>query len=174
MTITAAQKNILDPFTEETLNCLKEMVGTESRPGEAFEDELDKFRFKGYAVAADVKGRGEGSILIHFYPETALKVGNDLLKKMSGGDMPPKGEIDDEIEDALAEWGNTVIGLATRKIASEFDPDVHFEPPYFVRNTEDMSNILENVQEIITIPVHTEEAGRFFFNYLLHNKTGAS
>lgn len=173
MTVNATQKNILDPFTQETLHCLREMVGTESEPGDAFEDELESFRFKGYAVAADVKGKGQGSILIHFYPETALKIGNDLLKKMSGGDVEPKGEIDSDIEDALAEWGNTVIGLATRAIETSYDPDVHFEPPYFVRNTQDMDHLLENVQEIITIPVHTEQAGRFFFNYLLHNKTGA-
>lgn len=173
MTVTTAQKSILDPFTDETLNCLKEMVGTDSHTGEAFEDEKDKFRFKGYAVAADVQGKGEGTILIHFYPETVLKIGNDLLKKMSGGDMPPKGEIDADIEDALAEWGNTVIGLATREIEKNYDPNIKFDPPYFVRNTEDMDNLLVKVQEIITVPVHTEEAGRFFFNYLLHNKTGA-
>lgn len=174
MTITAVQKSILDPFTEETLHCLQEMVGTDSHPGEAFEDELEKFRFKGYAVAADVDGeRGKGTILIHFYPETALKIGNDLLKKMSGGDVPPKGDIDQDIEDALAEWGNTVVGLATRSVADN-DPNVQFEPPYFVRNTEDMDNLLEDVQEVITIPVHTDQAGRFYFNYLLHNKTGAA
>ena len=37
MTINATQKTILDPFTDETLNCLKEMVGTDSHPGDAFE-----------------------------------------------------------------------------------------------------------------------------------------
>lgn len=174
MTVTSVQKSILEPFTKETLHCLKEMVGTNSEPGEAFEDDVNEFRFKGYAVAADVQGRGKGTILIHFYPETALKVGNDLLNKMSGGDVSPKLEIDDEIEDALAEWGNTVIGLATRAVEKEYDPDVNFKPPYFVRNTQDMDNLIKDVQEVITIPVHTEQAGRFFFNYLLHNKTGAT
>jgi hypothetical protein len=36
----------------------------------------------------------------------------------------------------------------------------------------DMNALMTNVVEIISIPIHIPDAGRFYFNYLLHTKTG--
>jgi hypothetical protein len=32
---------------------------------------------------------------------------------------------------------------------------------------------MNDVVEIVSVPIHTEQAGRFYFNYLLHSKTAA-
>jgi CheY-specific phosphatase CheX len=171
MSLNELQVRILEPFATETVKSLKKLAQLDAQAGIGFEDEVDKFRFKGYAIATEVSGSIPGKVLLHLYPETALELGNRVLASMLG--EPSQEEaLTDDLQDALAEWGNTLIGLATRTL-EESDLGVRFTPPFFVRDTEQMNDLMREVTEIVSVPIHTEGAGRFYFNYLLHSKTGA-
>lgn len=165
MELTDLQKQILTPFIAEMVRALESMAGLIANSGEAFQDKVEEFRFKGYAVAARTHGNIEGVVLLHNYVETALAIGNGLRSKML--DLTDnKNEIDDEMQGALAEWGNTVIGRATRSLEA-MKLGIVFEPPFFILNTKDMDFMMSGVREIVSIPIHIEEVGRFYFNYLL-------
>ena len=172
MNLNELQGRILAPFAAETIRSLKQLAQIQANAGDGFEDEVEKFRFKGYAIATEVSGAIPGKVLLHLYPETALEVGNRVLTSMMG-EPSAQEALNDDVQDALAEWGNTLIGLATRAL-EESDLGVTFTPPFFVRDTEQMNDLMRGVTEIVSIPIHTEGAGRFYFNYLLHSKTGAA
>lgn len=169
MELSTIQSRILGPFAEETISCLKSMAGLESRAGDGFPDELNKFRFKGYAVAAETFGLIEGKVLMHHYIETALAIGNRVRANVLG-DETEATQMDEAVGEALAEFGNTAIGLAMRKL-TQANLGIKFKPPYFINSTDDMQPLLTGVREIISIPIHVENVGRFYFNYLLHSKT---
>jgi CheY-specific phosphatase CheX len=169
MSLSDLQTRILHPFVEETVLSLKTMAHMGSKGGDGFQDEVSSFRFKGYAIATQVSGPLSGVVLLHLYPETALAIGNRVVGSMLGvaSDEPA---LTPELEEALAEWGNTLIGRATREL-EEAHFGIKFTPPFFVRDTEHMGQLMAGVNEIVSIPVHTDDAGRFYFNYLLHAKT---
>lgn len=171
MSLNNLQDQILRPFVDETVEALQHMAEIKAWGGDGFEDDVEKFRFKGYGIATKVTGsRLSGVVLLHLYPETALEIGNRVVSRMLGAECnEPK--LNEELEGALAEWGNTLIGLATRGL-EEANLGVTFTPPFFVTNTEHMAELMDKVVEIVSVPVHTAEAGRFYFNYLLHEKTG--
>lgn len=163
------QISIISPLIDEVTRSLKTMANLEASPGEPFQDQVENFRFKGYAVASNTHGNIEGVVLLHNYVETALAIGNQLRLKMLG-DSDKQDEINDEMQGALAEWGNTLIGLATQNFAKK-NLDIRFDPPYFILDTETMSPLLEGVQDIISIPINIEEEGRFYLNYLLRSSS---
>ncbi len=167
--LTELQHQILTPFVDETIETLASMAGLNAHAGEGFPDDVEKFRFKGYAVVAETSGVIEGVILMHHYVETALGVGNRVLTNLLGEESNAM-EMNDEVGEALAEFGNTAIGLAMDKLAKT-DLGIKFKPPYFISNTTAMDDIIKDVKEIISIPIHVDEVGRFYFNYLLHNPT---
>ena len=165
MIATEIHTNILKPFIDETINSLEEMAHLKAHAGEAFTDNVEDFRFKGYAIAAKTHGNLEMVILLHNYVETALAIGNRLrFNILNEADELP--EINEEMQSALAEWGNTAIGNATQCLETQ-RLGISFEPPYFILNTENMETLLENVQEIISVPVHIDDVGRFYFNLLM-------
>ena len=166
MELTDVQLEILQPFIDEMKESLDAMADLKAEAGEAFQDKVEDFRFKGYAIASKTHGKVEGVILMHHYIETAISIGNKVRLKVLG-DNEESNEINEDMQDALAEWGNTVVGRATKSF-SEKDLGLRFDPPYFILNTEDMGTVLENVQKIISIPIHIEDVGRFYFNYLLY------
>lgn len=170
MELNSLQHKILTPFVDETIKCLATMANLKATAGAGFPDELSKFRFKGYAVVAETSGLLEGVILMHHYIETALGIGNKVRANLLGADDAAT-EMNEDVGEALAEFGNTAIGLAMRHLAAE-NLGIKFKPPYFINRTDDMTSLLGGVQEIISIPIHVEGVGRFFFNYLLHTKTG--
>lgn len=170
MSINAQQMKVLTPFVSETVKTLEIMAGLSSTAGLGTEDEIESFHFKGFAVAIHTTGSLEGTILIHMYIESALLVGNRVREKMLG-ETEETTEITDNIVEALEEWGNTLIGHATA-ILETYNLGIKFEPPYFIHSTEKIGPIMEKVQEIISIPIRIDEDNRFYFNYLLHNKTG--
>jgi len=172
MNLNELQGRILAPFAAETIRSLKQLAQLEAQAGEGFEDDVSKFRFKGYAIATEVSGTIPGKVLLHLYPETALELGNRVLASVLG-EVSQEEHLTEDVQDALAEWGNTLIGLATRTL-EESDLGVHFTPPFFIRDTEQMNDLMQSVEEIVSVPIHTEGAGRFYFNYLLHSKTGAA
>lgn len=170
MELNTIQSKILRPFVDQTIACLETMAGLKSHAGDGFPDELSKFRFKGYAVAAETFGLIEGKILMHHYIETALAIGNRVRANVLGEDTEAT-EMTEDVGEALAEFGNTAIGLAMREL-TQANLGIKFKPPYFVNSTVDMQPLLTGVQEIISVPIHVDNVGRFYFNYLLHSKTG--
>lgn len=168
MSLNELQAKILKPFVDETIESLALMAGLKATAGEPFEDDVSKFRFKGYAVAAETRDRIDGVILMHHYIETALGISNNVCA-MIGADGDAT-EMNEELEDALTEWGNTVVGRATKELSSN-DLGIKFLPPFFVNDTEQMSSLLTGVHEILSIPIHVEDVGRFYFNYLLHHQS---
>ncbi|MCK4950340.1 MAG: chemotaxis protein CheX [Gammaproteobacteria bacterium] len=171
MSISAEQMKVLTPFVSETVKNLETMADLPSTAGLGTEDEIESFRFKGFAVAIETTGSIEGTILIHMYIETALLVGNKVREKMLG-ETEQATEVTDNIVEALEEWGNTVVGHATA-VLEAYNLGIKFKPPYFIHSTEKIGPIMEEVQEIISIPIRIDEDNRFYFNFLLNNKTGA-
>ena len=168
MTITAVQNNMLTPFIEETIKSLQEMAGYQASAGDIFEDKVEDFRFKGYAIAAKTYGNMNMIILLHNYIETALAIGNRLRLNILN-ESNELTEINDEMQAALAEWGNTAIGRATQSLET-LKLGIRFDPPYFILNTDNMEPLLKNVRNIISVPIHVEEVGRFYFNLLIIDK----
>lgn len=167
MSLTLIQQKILQPFVDETLFNLKAMAGMNGHTDPGFPDAVDKFRFKGYAICAETSGGIDGVMLMHHYVETAVAMGNAVRKHVLG-DEQVFNEINEAMADALAEWGNTVLGRATRALG-ENHLNIKFEPPYFVFDTDTMTSLLTGVVDIITVPVHVENVGRFYFNYLIRS-----
>jgi len=178
MDLTDLQLMIIAPFIDEVIKKLDTMCGLQAFAGDPFLDEIENFRFKGYAVASTTSGKINGVILLHNYVETALIIGNKLrLHLLEENHQHEK--IDEQMQSALAEWGNTIIGNATRFLADK-DLGIKFSPPYFITNTENMDAFLAHASEIISIPIHVKNEGRFYFNYIIHagksaadGKTGA-
>jgi CheY-specific phosphatase CheX len=169
--VNALQHKVLEPFVVETLSALETLAGITATAGEPFEDRIDSFRFRGYAVATHVRGAVvAGKVLLHLYPESVDSVGQLVFDRMMGN---PGGDATHaEIEDALSEWANVLIGKATRGLERS-QLDVTFAPPFFVHDTTAMDAIMDGVVEIMSVPINTENAGRFYFNYLLHERTAA-
>ena len=165
MSVTELHLQILDPFIQATVTALDKMRGLRAQPGEAFTDDVAGFGFKGYAVAAETTGKITGVILMHHYIETALQLGNRVTQSLLG---TPSNEpvITDDLAEALAEWCNTVVGRATRDLAVS-NLGIRFKPPYFIRDTAAMQPLLHGVKEIVSVPIHLEGLGRFYFNYLI-------
>lgn len=172
MGLSETQQRILKPFVDETIKTLRVMAGLSAYAGEGFEDDVENFRFKGYAIAAETFGVIEGKMLMHLYIETATAIGNQVRKNVLGA-TDDASEIDEEVSDCLAEFGNTAIGLATRELEKS-DYGIKFKPPYFVLDTQEMEGIMTGVKEILSIPIHVDGIGRFYFNYLLHEATEAA
>lgn len=167
MSLNTIQNKILQPFIDETLANLKAMAGMGGHTDAGFTDQVDQFRFKGYAICAETHGCIDGVMVMHHYVETAVAMGNAVRRNVLG-DEQEFGEINPQMADALAEWGNTVLGRATRTLG-EYHLNIHFEPPYFVYDMDTMKSLLVGVSEIITVPVHVDDVGRFYFNYLIRS-----
>lgn len=167
MSLNSIQHKILQPFIEETLANLKTMAGMQGHTDDGFTDRVDQFRFKGYAICAETHGGIDGVMLMHHYIETAVAMGNAIRGHVLG-DEQVFNEINEPMADALAEWGNTILGRATKALG-ESHLNIHFEPPYFVFDTDTMKSLLMGVTDIITVPVHVDGVGRFYFNYLIRS-----
>ena len=167
MSLSGIQNQILQPFIDETLENLTSMAKMQGHTDKGFSDSPDKFRFKGYAICCETTGQIDGVVLMHHYPETAIAMGNAIRKSVLGEENE-FDTINDEMADALAEWGNTVVGRATKSL-SAYHLGINFEAPYFVYDTDIMASLLTGVKEVITVPVHVENVGRFYFNYLIRS-----
>jgi CheY-specific phosphatase CheX len=158
---------ILEPFVAETLASLSTLAQLEASAGAPFEAPVDRFRFRGCAVATHVSGAIPGKILLHFYPESLDQIGARIFSRLTGA----TGLIGSgECQEALAEWANVLIGRSTRALEMA-DLGVRFTSPFFVESFPQIETLLRDVVEIISLPIETARAGRFYFNYLLHDKT---
>lgn len=167
MSLSLVQSKILQPFVDETLQNLKTMANMGGHADDGFVDAVDQFRFKGYAICSETTGGIDGVILMHHYIETAVAMGNAVRQNLLEEDTE-YDEINDAMADALAEWGNTVLGRAAKSLGG-YNLGIEFEPPYFIFDTDTMASLLTGVKDIISVPVHVEGVGRFYFNYLIRN-----
>jgi two-component system, response regulator PdtaR len=173
MSIEVLHKVILHPFIKESINSLSTMSHMQSSAGEIFEDKVEDFRFKGYAVCSEIQGELDGVILMHHYEETALAIGSSIYEDFAGTAASNTESLNQDLSDALAEWGNTIVGRAT-DLLSKHNLGFSFTAPRTVLNLDDMSEYLKGVETIITVPIHVEGVGRYFFNLLIRKATAAS
>ena len=167
MSINTIYKVTLHPFINESIASLKSMTSLSGSSGDTFLDKVEDFRFKGYAVCSNITGCLDGVIMMHHYPETAVAIGNSVCQNMFGETYDYK-EINEELSNALAEWGNTIVGRAT-DLLSRNNLKFDFSSPYFIHNFDEMEKYLEGVKEIVTVPITVEGVGRYYFNLLVRN-----
>ncbi|MDO6447512.1 response regulator [Colwellia sp. 1_MG-2023] len=167
MSINTIYKVTLHPFINESIASLKSMTSLTGSSGDAFLDKVEDFRFKGYAVCSNITGCLDGVIMMHHYPETAVAIGNSVCQNMFDEKYDYQ-EINEELSNALAEWGNTIVGRAT-DLLSRNNLKFDFSSPYFIHNFDDMEKYLEGVKEIVTVPISVEGVGRYYFNLLVRN-----
>lgn len=167
MSVETIYKVTLHPFINESIASLKAMTQLTGSSSDAFMDQVDDFRFKGYAVCSEVSGCINGVIMMHHYPETAIAIGNSVCETMFD-EKYNFTEINEELSHALAEWGNTIVGRST-DLLSRHNLEFNFSSPYFVHNFDDMETYLKDVKEIVTVPITVEGVGRYYFNLLVRD-----
>jgi len=167
MSIDTIYKVTLHPFINESIASLKSMTSLSGSSSATFKDNVEDFRFKGYAVCSDITGCLDGVIMMHHYPETAVAIGNSVCQNMFDEEYNYT-EINEELSNALAEWGNTIVGRAT-DLLSRNNLKFDFSSPYFVHDFKDMEKYLVGVKEIVTVPITVEGVGRYYFNLLVRN-----
>lgn len=167
MSVETIYKVILHPFITESIKSLSAMTSLTGSTGEAFMDNVDDFRFKGYAVCSEVTGSFNGVIMMHHYPETAVAIGNSVCETMFE-EKYDFTEINEELANALAEWGNTIVGRST-DLHSRHNLDYNFSSPYFVHHVNDMEKYLVGVKDVVTVPITVEGVGRYYFNLLVRD-----
>ena len=167
MSIDTIYKVTLHPFINESIASLKSMTNLSGSSSETFMDKVEDFRFKGYAVCSNITGCLDGVIMMHHYPETAVAIGNSVCQNMFD-EKYDFTEINEELSNALAEWGNTIVGRAT-DLLSRNNLNFDFSSPFFIHNFNDMEKYLEGVKEIITVPITVKGVGRYYFNLLVRS-----
>ncbi len=167
MSVETIYKVALHPFINESIASLKAMTNLSGSYADVFMDQVDDFRFKGYAVCSEVSGCINGVIMMHHYPETAVAIGNSVCETMFD-EKYDYTEINEELSNALAEWGNTIVGRST-DLLSRHNLEFNFSSPYFVHNFDDMETHLTDVKEIVTVPITVEGVGRYYFNLLVRD-----
>ncbi len=168
MLLSTAQGKILQPFVDQTLKALKTNLDLSAEADDGYQDKPETFHFKGYAVVMNTQGGVEGRILIHHYTETAIEIGNRLLARKNPGHQKAS-EMDDAISNALAEFAYSIMEPAVKSLQAS-NRDIQFSQAYFVSDTKKMTHLLDKVVEIITVPIRVDKVGRFYLNYLLHEK----
>ncbi len=163
------RNKILLPFVDETIATLHTMADLEGKSDLlSYRDPLDVFVFKDFAVciAAKTAGRFSGKIIMNYDVETAVVIGNRVRAKMLGT-VEESTVLNNDVREALAEFSNTVIGLATRHFnGTEYKTT--FGTPLYLLNKEDGEFLLEGIKQILTVPIDIAGVGRFYFSYLLN------
>lgn len=167
MSVETIYKVTLHPFINESIASLEAMTNLSGSASDAFMDQVDDFRFKGYAICSEVTGCINGVIMMHHYPETAIAIANSVCETMFD-EKYDHNEINDELSNALAEWGNTIVGRST-DLLSRHNLEFNFSSPYFVHNFDDMAKYLQGVKEIVTVPIAVAGVGRYYFNLLVRD-----
>lgn len=169
MLLNSLQWKVLEPFVNETVHALEKTLGLKGEADSGFQEKIEDFKFKGFAVVANTSGSVTGRLLMHHYTETAVTIGNKLLQKQNPNLSHEHG-MDDSISNALADFTQLIMEPAVESLRDN-DLDITFAHPYFISDTEKLDSLLEDVSEIITVPVRVDNIGRFYLNYLIHSKT---
>jgi hypothetical protein len=167
MSLSDLHNHILTPFVEHTIQHLAS-VGYEASASIGFEQQVDDFSCKGYALVSNTTGVIEGRLLVHHYPETATPLANKLLGRVDSDDE----QLDDDGINALSEFCLAAIKPAIAQL-DQSDVEIHFSPTYFIADTKQLGGILDGVKLMLTIPIEVRGLGRFYFNYLLNNDIAA-
>ncbi len=162
------RNSILLPLINETIIALKSMAdlhGASDLLG--YSDPLDVFVFKEFAVCISAKtsGGSGGKIIMNYDLDTAVTIGNRVRSKMLGT-VEKSSALNDDVMEALAEFSNTIIGLATRDI-NNTKHKISFGPPIYISNKQDSEFLLTGVKQIYTVPIDITKIGRFYCSYLL-------
>ena len=167
MELNSLQWKVLQPFVDETIHALQSTLSIKGEADSGFEDKVEDFSFKGYAVVVNTSGDITGRVLIHHYTETAVAIGNKLLQQQNPNQSETHG-MDDDVINALAEFATMIMAPAVHTLKSS-ESTVTFSQPYFLSDTKNLDNLLENVKEIITVPIRVDQVGRFYLNYIIYN-----
>jgi len=162
------RNSVLLPFVAETINTLGTMAELKgSSDLLTYHEPLDVFTFKDFAVSinATFTNGVTNNVVMNFDAPTAIVIGNKVRSVMFGTDEADTS-LNDENKEALAEFLNTVVGLATREI-NETNHKISFGVPLYLYNKEDSEFLLEGVKNIMTVPVDLEAAGRFYLSFLV-------
>lgn len=168
---STVRNTILLPFVDETIRTLNVMADLKGNSDLlTYRDPLDVFNFKDFAVCIVARNASGvvGKIIMNYDLGTALAIGNRVLAKMLGP-MEAATVLNEDIRGALAEFSNTVIGLATRHLGEE-NIKISFGTPIYLLNREDGDFLLEGVKQILSVPIDIQDSGRFYFSYLMHNE----
>ena len=164
MMVNAIPWDVLKPFADESCQALNKTADFTVEVGEAFQEKIKDFRFKGYAIVVNTTGSVFGRILIHHYTETAMAIANRILDR---DNQDQTGlEMNDEISNTLAEFSLDVVEAAVANLAKR-NLKVKVSPAYFIKDTQHIDNLLADVSSIITVPMTIKNVGRFYINYLL-------
>jgi len=171
MDLYEVHTKILLPVVDETIKALAEMANLETTAGNGSQEEVGDYEFKGYAVCVVARTYGsiEGKVMMNHQIKSALTIGNRFLANMFG-DPYNFGEINEQIGEALTEFSNTIIGLATLSL-SDTGSQLQFSAPLFFNGPADIKFIMDGVEEILSIPIDIAGVGPFSFSYLLHQMT---
>jgi two-component system, response regulator PdtaR len=171
MDLYQVHTKILMPFVDETIKALSDMTDLTGIAGQGEQDDVESYDLKDFAVCVVARtfGRIEGKVVMNHQNKTALTIGNRLLAKMFG-EPHNFTEINAEIGEALTEFSNTVIGLATRTLSNS-NAQLEFSAPLFIDGPVDVEFLMDGVKEILSIPIDITGVGTFSFSYLLHQKT---
>jgi len=171
MDLYRVHTKILVPFVNETIKALADMADLEATVGNGVQEDVDDYDCTGYAVCVVARTFGsiEGKVVMNHQIKSALTIGNRLLAKMFG-EPYNFHEINLEVGEALTEFSNTIIGLATRSLSTS-DSRLEFSAPLPLDRSADIKFIMEGVQEILSIPIDIAGVGTISFSYLLHQKT---
>lgn len=171
MDLYQVHTKILMPFVDETVKALADMTDLKAVAGQGEQEEVGNYDLKDFAVCVVARtfGHIEGKVVMNHQRRTALTIGNRLLTKMFG-EPHQFTEINTEIGEALTEFSNTVIGLATRTLNNS-NSQLEFSAPLFIDGPVDVEFLMDGVEEILSVPIDIAGVGTFSFSYLLHQKT---
>ncbi|GEM_PF-5987215 len=162
------RNSVLLPFVAETINTLKTMADLEGTSDLlTYHEPLDLFSFKDFADSIDATFTNgvTNNVVMNFDAQTATMIGNRVRSVMFGASVEDTF-LTDENREALAEFLNTVVGLATREI-NETSHRISFSAPLYLYNREDSEFLLRGVKNIMTVPVDLQAAGRFYLSFLV-------
>lgn len=157
-------ESVLAPFIKYTITVLKDMAQLPAEAGEIFEDDIEKFRFKGFAVGMPLDGTIKGVVLMHHYVETCELIGNRLLQYAIGQKESVSSDNPD-LRDALKEFVNVINGHTTGYYKDN-QMKLKLTPPFFISDTETMNKEIADMKQVFTAPIFVS-GERFFFNLLL-------
>ena len=171
MDLYRVHTKILIPFVNETIKALADMADLEAKFGNGIQENVNEYDCSGYAVCVVARTFGsiEGKVVMNHQIKSALAIGNRLLAKLLGEPYNLR-EITTEIGEALTEFSNTVIGLATRSLSNS-GSQLQFSAPLNIDRSTDKEFLMEGVEEILSIPIDIADVGSISFSYLLHQKT---
>jgi len=168
MILNSLQWKVLEPFVNETVLALEKSLGLKAEADSGFQEKIEEFKFKGFAVVANTSGSVTGRLLMHHYTETAVTIGNKLLQQQNPNLAHEHG-MGDSVSNALADFAQMIMQPAVENLQDN-DMKIDFTHPYFISDTEKMDSLLEGVSEILTVPVRIDQIGRFYLNYLIHTQ----